>query len=595
MTHRQIIAAWIFSILWAITLFLWYVSDEYGWGFAQFAQATIFWTVFAGLAHISLGSRKSPSSSRAPVDGKAVSEAERKFLKFFEDNRHQEALQFVIELRQKNQLSEEQAREWSQLCVQGYATTLYAAGAEALKKEKYDEAVKHLELVRELIFKYPDFFHFREETLNSMLQEWSSKLKDKSSVTATELRELQRELLENAKATLQDEQVSTVEILLQAVFAPVILNGVKQGRREAKIASLKTALQDNEEYRHYLLPACEAVSKNSVKISEFMHQLDETHGNENKEISSRSIEEQFPRQNALLQQFHEFLEKSHKYWQELRPPKPLLTVHHQYVEALCGYDDYVREFFGNLLAAVEASQGEGRWRVEILKKKLAMAKKRAMELEERAKQVIQKEPDVIANLLVKAEEDDFDANSRSYHFAKNQGFNENTWPFYRRLAKEITRIAEDASNYAFDSIGSSNVNSKDMQEARFMTLLTFTYVAETSEASSKDEQGIFEPIHNAVAVLLTQDGKTESVHVLSKLFEEFKPKWAKLPQISPDFNKDDGFDTPLGKGVLGVVGKLSDAPESSRLIDVLDYWYARAKEIVSARNRLLNEFGQEVG
>ena len=51
---RQIISLWIFAILWALTLFIWYSADQYGWGFTQFLQATAFWSIFALLTHFSL-------------------------------------------------------------------------------------------------------------------------------------------------------------------------------------------------------------------------------------------------------------------------------------------------------------------------------------------------------------------------------------------------------------------------------------------------------------------------------------------------------------------------------------------------------------
>lgn len=55
MKKSQILSLWIFAILWAITLGVWYTTTEYVWGFTQFLQATLFWSIFAILSHLSLG------------------------------------------------------------------------------------------------------------------------------------------------------------------------------------------------------------------------------------------------------------------------------------------------------------------------------------------------------------------------------------------------------------------------------------------------------------------------------------------------------------------------------------------------------------
>jgi len=52
--RKQLLSGWIFAILWALTLFIWFASNSYDWGFSEFVQGTTFWFVFAFLAHKSL-------------------------------------------------------------------------------------------------------------------------------------------------------------------------------------------------------------------------------------------------------------------------------------------------------------------------------------------------------------------------------------------------------------------------------------------------------------------------------------------------------------------------------------------------------------
>jgi len=55
MKKRQLIGLWVIAIFWAFTILFWYFSNEDGWGFLQFMQATIFWGIFGVLIFTTLG------------------------------------------------------------------------------------------------------------------------------------------------------------------------------------------------------------------------------------------------------------------------------------------------------------------------------------------------------------------------------------------------------------------------------------------------------------------------------------------------------------------------------------------------------------
>ncbi len=61
MRKRQVVSLWFFAIMWALTIFIWFLlssGSSTNWGVSEFFQATFFWGVFAFLSHITLGRGK---------------------------------------------------------------------------------------------------------------------------------------------------------------------------------------------------------------------------------------------------------------------------------------------------------------------------------------------------------------------------------------------------------------------------------------------------------------------------------------------------------------------------------------------------------
>lgn len=365
-------------------------------------------------------------------------------------------------------------------------------------------------------------------------------------------------------------------------------------RNEFEIRNLAGLIERDPTYKVYLVSAQKIVMQNSDAIKGSINQILETHKKEGiKPDPSLSPEDAFPEQKKLLLELHDFLIKSQEEWQDLEPPKIFLLTHHNYADVLFNYDSFIREFYGYLLMGT--GQGDAYNGAELQKKRAVNVLGSSVAEEKWIGDFFEAKPATMARILISDKEHDYESDTKTWELANQHGFTKEAWSFYRRYGNKVREIAEDAATYAIEAFG-GDAKSEGAETARLTTLLTFAYLAGTYKTEDLEKKDLFRPVYKSVAILLAQDKRINSVETFSNLFEEFAPQWDALPKLQLDhgednaFNRDDAFDTALGKGLQVVAQKVSPSIDPNRLIDVMAYWQDRMSDLIRSRNWLVSEF-----
>jgi len=182
MNKKQLIALWIVAVLWAITIFIWYNSDSYSWGFTQFLQATIFWAIFGGLIFISTKGDNSSDSNNKKLLNR---------IEYLSKNGEGiEAMKLAQKLEATERFTIQNINEIKRVCHDGAITELYSLGPKLISEKEYEKAAKLGTELFLIIFEHEqDVYQLKEGTFAKYYKEIGEIVNANNKLTLAELRE----------------------------------------------------------------------------------------------------------------------------------------------------------------------------------------------------------------------------------------------------------------------------------------------------------------------------------------------------------------------------------------------------------------------
>ena len=145
-------------------------------------------------------------------------------------NNFESAIKILVKIQEQNLLTPEVINDYNEMCLDGYATNLFAIAGSLFQEKKYEAAKEYFNILRELIsenlevFKLERdlFFDFSKEMVSEM-----SKLPN-LSMTIEELRNFRIKYHKRAKEIFKDEvQVSSVNMYIDSVFTSALCESTK--------------------------------------------------------------------------------------------------------------------------------------------------------------------------------------------------------------------------------------------------------------------------------------------------------------------------------------------------------------------------------
>lgn len=233
-TKKIITREGLIILIWGLCLIFIYPVTNYKASYLIFAYPAylllrfVFWAVrtLKGNPKIKknceLKSQNYPPSDFPP---QYLSEFER----LMKEEKFIDALGLVIELKNRNILNEQDANKWGKLCVEGYATSLYAAGADFMNNKQFDEAINSLKELESLIFKNLVLFNLDASSVAALIKSWVEEVGGKDIIKMSEFKSLEEKLLMNAQEIYKDEHaMSIVKMLFCALFMPAVCESMKE-------------------------------------------------------------------------------------------------------------------------------------------------------------------------------------------------------------------------------------------------------------------------------------------------------------------------------------------------------------------------------
>lgn len=225
MKKRQIVSLWIFFFLWAITLFFWYFGSSYGWGFNEFVQATVFWTIFAFLSHVTLGRGQTAYNRKDQYNQTIL----KRIVDLIEQKRHDEALQLIADSESNENIDQAELRDLGKACCQDFVSHLHEQGAKLSGEKKYQEANQCLENLRNFILKYHNFLGLDGTLIKDFLKEMSDDLKgsDNSGIKLKDIKPVREKYLKKAGQLFSNEIDDCIAgMLVDSIIMPLVFNAV---------------------------------------------------------------------------------------------------------------------------------------------------------------------------------------------------------------------------------------------------------------------------------------------------------------------------------------------------------------------------------
>jgi tetratricopeptide (TPR) repeat protein len=148
---------------------------------------------------------------------------ERQFKSLLEAGKYDDAMNFLTELIQKDEISASEHNQWASACLNKLAASLFAEGSAYAKSKQYEKASESLNSVKALIMQNPELFGLDQKALSLLLTEWTQEMKKMSIHNMKDFPALQEKLLKMAKKTFKGkETLMILNMLLFALIFPAL-------------------------------------------------------------------------------------------------------------------------------------------------------------------------------------------------------------------------------------------------------------------------------------------------------------------------------------------------------------------------------------